>query len=308
MELYRISVPKDTAWHVVRKMSESKFAHFINLNSNAKVFELPYHQRIKLCDETERRLNFLLNMSREYGIDVKRPDQFFNQQNAIKQMCNEKQKSEELLFDTLEQEITQKEKFVQEQHKLIADMQVNINKQVDYAQVLTYVAKEANNISAAQQTGLGDGEMAQPLLLENMDNKVSFVAGCIKAGEEESRMSRMLFRITKGKALCKFGEAFDSQDGTQKVVYLIVFEGGRMLTDRINKICDSFMGSRFQIGSLGDQLFADLTGCVDQVKQDHELLKNSKSSLRQYLESINGQVNDRASQLEFMHNFVIQEK
>lgn len=103
------------------------------------------------------------------------------------------------------------------------------------------------------------------------------------------RMSRMLFRITKGKALTQFSEEFDSNEGVRKVVYLIVYEGGRILQDRISKICDSFMGSRFQIASLGDGLFNELANVHQQVKQDHNLLLESKASLKQYLESINGQ-------------------
>jgi len=46
------------------------------------------------------------------------------------------------------------------------------------------------------------------------------------------------------------------QDGVQKVVYMVVFQDGPMIRDRIQKVCDSFMGSRFEIPGLGDNLFA----------------------------------------------------
>ena len=61
----------------------------------------------------------------------------------------------------------------------------------------------------------------QPLL-ENVGVNISFVAGTIRDGDEPIRMQRMLFRITRGKALTHFSAPF-IQDKVQKVVYLVVF-------------------------------------------------------------------------------------
>jgi hypothetical protein len=94
---------------------------------------------------------------------------------------------------------------------------------------------------------------AQPLL-QDVGVNIAFVAGTIKDGDESNRMQRMLFRITRGKALTHFSEPF-LQDKVQKVVYMVVFQEGQMIRDRVQKICDSFMGSRFEIPGLGDQLF-----------------------------------------------------
>ena len=70
-------------------------------------------------------------------------------------------------------------------------------------------------------------------------------------------MERMLFRITRGKALTHFSADFE-QDKVQKVVYMVVYQDGAVIRDRVQKICDSFMGSRFEIPNLGDPLFAEL--------------------------------------------------
>ena len=73
MELYRISIPKDDAWRVVEAIGENNFAHFIDLNKNEKVFNLPYAFRIKMCDEAERRLAFLIQKSHELKVACTRP-------------------------------------------------------------------------------------------------------------------------------------------------------------------------------------------------------------------------------------------
>lgn len=157
------------------------------------------------------------------------------------------------------------------------------------------------------QGGMQDGSM-QPLLNDAGVN-ISFVAGTIKDGDEPIRMQRMLFRITRGKALTHFSEPF-VQDKQQKVVYMVVFQDGQMIRDRVTKICDSFMGSRFEIPGLGDQLFQELGQVRTQIMDDRELLKETKRQVQEYLRSINGNCDETTvpSQLEVFHNHVVKEK
>ena len=77
-------------------------------------------------------------------------------------------------------------------------------------------------------------------------------------------MERLLFRITRGKTLTHFSENF-KQGNEQKVVYLVVYQHGSNIRDRVQKICDSFMGSRFEIPDIGDPLFAELSRVRKQI-------------------------------------------
>jgi len=69
---------------------------------------------------------------------------------------------------------------------------------------------------------------------------------------------------------------------------MVVFEEGQMNRNIIQKICDSFMGSRFEIPGLGDQLFDQLAQVRTEINSDKELLKTSRLQLKEYLISING--------------------
>lgn len=73
MELYRIIIPKDDAWKVVEALGNTEAAHFIDLNKNEQPFMLPYAQRIKICDETERKVSYLINKCKEYRIKLFKP-------------------------------------------------------------------------------------------------------------------------------------------------------------------------------------------------------------------------------------------
>ena len=136
---------------------------------------------------------------------------------------------------------------------------------------------------------------------------IQFTSGTIK-DEDAERLRRMLFRVTRGKALVHFSAPF-TQDRVQRVVYLVVFQDGNVLRDRVNKVCDSFMGSRYEFQDLGDPLFAEAARVRVQILEDRQLLRLSKQQLQEYLRSINGKCDkDHPSQLEIFHHFVAKEK
>jgi hypothetical protein len=65
-------------------------------------------------------------------------------------------------------------------------------------------------------------------------------------------MKKMLFRATRGQALTHF---FDfEQDGQLKSCYLVVFQQMAGQSDRVQKICDSFLGQRFEVPDLSELL------------------------------------------------------
>lgn len=66
-----------------------------------------------------------------------------------------------------------------------------------------------------------------------------FVAGTIRAVQAEY-MRKLLFRITKGKSLCYFQDF--EQNGELKSVYLVIYQESDLLTERVQRACDSFQG------------------------------------------------------------------
>lgn len=218
---------------------------------------------------------------------------------AVAKLAEDRRRAIPLLFDSIEQDIAQKEQFVVSQQRTIQEMQAGINKLADYCWVLSFVAKQANSLTSMNAVGMGasvDDEMgAQPLLGGNPDGgvQISFVAGTILS-EDKPKMERMLFRITRGKALTHFSEDF-VQEKKQKVVYMVVYQDGAVIRDRVQKICDSFMGSRFEIPNLGDPLFSELSRVRSQIKEDESLLKISRGQLKEYLRSINGDCNEEVA-------------
>lgn len=74
---------------------------------------------------------------------------------------------------------------------------------------------------------------------------ISHIAGTIEL-EEQPRLKKLIFRATRGKALTYFKEytlpKTHGQKEKTKAVYIVVFQEGRQIRDKIIRICDSFMG------------------------------------------------------------------
>lgn len=65
MRLYQLTVPKDDAWNVMNEFGDVGLAHFIDLNKDESPFTLPYTTQIKQCEESERKLNYLLDQCKK---------------------------------------------------------------------------------------------------------------------------------------------------------------------------------------------------------------------------------------------------
>lgn len=75
-----------------------------------------------------------------------------------------------------------------------------------------------------------------------------------------------------------------SKDGKsrQKSVYIIVFQEGKQLRDRIVRICDSFLGQRFDLPPLmGIQ--RKLTELRQNINDSRALTEQSRNQLKYYL-------------------------
>jgi hypothetical protein len=115
MELYRFSIPKDDVWRVTEEIGNRHFAHFIDLNKNAQTHTLPFGFRVKQCDETERRIGYLLGKSVEYKVPIIKPNGVEQLDRYIVDLARERECSTTLLFENIERDVREKEKFVQEQ-------------------------------------------------------------------------------------------------------------------------------------------------------------------------------------------------
>lgn len=108
-----------------------------------------------------------------------------------------------------------------------------------------------NDRSADDENGRAGEEGSS--LIHAGDNVINIqnCAGVVDQTEIE-RLRRFIFRSSKGKCFM-YSEEFRDQDVADqkgRSVYIIVFWDGKNMRERIQKICDSFRGQRYELPSL----------------------------------------------------------
>ena len=74
MRLYQLTVHVDDAWSVMNELGEVAMAHFLDMNKDELVYNLPYTSQVKGCEDTERKLNYLLDQCKKAFIKVSPPE------------------------------------------------------------------------------------------------------------------------------------------------------------------------------------------------------------------------------------------
>jgi len=95
----------------------------------------------------------------------------------------------------------------------------------------------------------GDDQMALMDPDQSKSINIQHVAGVVEQTEIE-RLRRLIFRSTKGKSYMYIQEYDDRSSVKKRSVYIIVFWDGEHIRDRIQKICDSFSGQRYELPDL----------------------------------------------------------
>ena len=173
----------------------------------------------------------MLNTCREHHIKINKPANVETFSRNISSIESEKKKSHDLLFDAIESEVRDCESFVVTQRETIDEIKSNISKLDDYYEVIHFTSTMMHNLEGARPAQGGGRDAENPANnVDLVDSSLQFIAGTVKHDEME-RMKKMLFRITRGKALTHFKPFV--QDGVEKVAYLVVFSAAGGNKERV---------------------------------------------------------------------------
>jgi capsule polysaccharide export protein KpsE/RkpR len=154
MRLYQLTVPKDDAWTVMNEFGDIGYAMFINLNKDESPYNLPYTTQIKLCEEAERKLNYLLDQCKKHYVDVFPPENvkaFLSQLTKIK---DNKRKAINLLLDEIQKDINQQESFVDQQNQRLKETEATLANFRDAYQVFNVALKMIPRLNEKAKTDL----------------------------------------------------------------------------------------------------------------------------------------------------------
>jgi vacuolar-type H+-ATPase subunit I/STV1 len=110
------------------------------------------------------------------------------------------------------------------------------------------------------------------------------VAGVIDS-EDVNRFKRLIFRSTKGKSFVHTEQFIDQDDPDnkdQKSVYIVTFQDGGFLRDKIQRICDSFSGQRYDLPEV-TELQPQIQRMQSSIQNQKTVFERTKHQLRQQL-------------------------
>jgi hypothetical protein len=97
-------------------------------------------------------------------------------------------------------------------------------------------------------------------------------------------MKKLLFRSTQGKAVTYFREF--KQGDVLKAAYMVIFNDTPSARTRVTKVCESFMGQRFDVPALAE-LPKMIVETEKNIRDSADMLRISKRQLKEYLYTIN---------------------
>ena len=191
MRLYQLNVPKDDAWNVMNEFGDVGKAQFIDLNKDESPYNLPYTAQIKSCEETERKLSYLLEQCKKNYIAVSQPENIEGFLYQLKRIKDNKRKAINLLLEEIQRDIAQQEAFIQEQNGRMKDAESSLNNLKDCLAVLK-VAKDmipslqgqfgeqmANDVEMGGSIHRGDDQMALMDPDQQKSINIQHVAGVV---------------------------------------------------------------------------------------------------------------------------------
>lgn len=267
------------------------FGHFIDLNSEESPYLLPYTAQIKACENSERLLNYLQTECKKHHIKINPPKNIDGFLQQLKILSDSKKKALNLLFEEIQKEIMKQEAFIQTQSSQLKEAEQTLTDLTDCLQVMKTAQEMLPDVEQRFQQFQGGNDIEggqaqrQPLVSSQVDSNFSKIAGVLDSTEVE-RLKRLVFRATKGKSFVftqdfvDHGAGADEAGRAKKSVYIIMYWDGELIREKIQRICDSFTGNRYELPNM-NQMDAEITRVTQRIDDAQNVFHQTQASLRE---------------------------
>lgn len=207
-----------------------------------------------------------------------------------------------------------KEKFVLDQMEHLKKIHEDFNHLIQYKNVLSKAASilggRVENDPSLSLDISKDSVSVHESLMNAKEITIGHLAGVILR-EEQERFNKLIFRATRGNAIVCFKELSKpivDYVGRKffKSAYVIIFQEGEFIRDKIIRVCDSFSGERYEIPYGG--FTNKLKELEIRIRDARKILTNTRDELRKFLSAANTIENEDSSALVVYEWYVVKEK
>ena len=234
--------------------------HFVDLNADEQVFNLKFAGYIKRMEDAMLRLLKVERECKLNDIQLTKPRNLKDFMSTIDDLAQANQTHPSLLFEQIEKDSIEHEKFINQQLDSVQKINEQINLMTEYKTVINVSAEFIFKKIQGQDVEGGLASQSSELsssLMASLDGAVSVghIAGTIESIDVD-RFRRMIFRSSRGNALTVFREMKKpiiryGGEEVYKTVFVIIFEEGEYLRNKMTRLVDSFYCNKFDIPKSG---------------------------------------------------------
>jgi V-type H+-transporting ATPase subunit a len=189
---------------------------FIDLNKENLESKKHFNEIISRCDEIEKKLLKFDKLCLDYGIEIVQYTKYKKFLKDLNQDLSYRSKRRSTAyFDMVENELFEDERRIQELIDSYEKIKESLNTLIERKAVIEK-STELFNGGGLLREASGRDETAR-MLEEGFVSDLNYIAGVAKA-EDEMRMKRMIFRISKGRAVPHFFNFPEDLRKSEKVV------------------------------------------------------------------------------------------
>lgn len=284
----------------VERFGNLESIQFIDLNRGEQTFNLPYGHQIKRCEEALRDLMILTRECRNWDVHLEGPVNIEEMEDCIRRIEKEAGQTNSALFDDIEEEVQDCRKWKEDTLKsyqvakddlisLIMAREVYRMGREKYKVVVERQEKKLNEETKDKDT------LKEPLLDDKIDSEYGIISTCNIAGvidtEDSMRLRRLVFRATRGKAMVITEdippEIFKEEGiSTLKTKYLIIFQKGDFIQEKLNTICSSFNGEKYDLPEPERSQDA-INELSSKIEKAREMIHTISKEIKEYFISMN---------------------
>ena len=203
MYLYKVVLEKDNEKAIMQILGDRNLAHFINMNAHEQVFGLPYVEMIKSCEETDRKLQYLIERCDHLYIKLQPAETIEEMQHLLREMAASKGMNRDLLLDEIQKEVQKVEEFMKEQNSKAETLNKEANNLIENYNVIKkagYMIYGQADIDSAIKNEFENGSPKGNSSDEMIESATKVVGKLhlintfqllIKASQEKSKLRRV---------------------------------------------------------------------------------------------------------------------
>ena len=314
----KIRIPRESANEIMRALGGLKDAiEFEDLTKDDIEAKKNFGEMIKRCDEMKKKIYDYNRICYDFHLPFESYKTFeeFNK-DINDDMRNRDKKWGSTYFDLIETEIFENDRKINE----LVDSHSQIREDLVSLIEKKHVLLKAEELVRTQidYQGFSDAESGENGIKQSLAANLNFMAGVV-GSENEMKMKRMIFRISRGRAITAFysleinndeynltttvrqrgmtlvenqnvrlqklSSLIQSKDvgsiNTKKKIFTIVFTGSEenILLTKILKVCEVFQASRYPVPKN-----SEVRNEINKIEQDILDKKNLMTTLEKTLQ------------------------